>query len=517
MNWTREDLMEASELTLPPRPRPLPWYARLLLGLGGWVAASFMLGFGVLCMLGTEEAWIPVGGAVLLSAVFLQRSAFGRTWADDALEQGALALGLAGRGLVFAGLVHAVDLRAAAVVMPLVELLLLVAFPTSLQRIASAMSIPTLWLVALDAPDHPWVTEAVGVVTTVVALLAFAARHAVDRRAARLEAPRLWGHRTADLRLVSGLASDVGMGLALWTMGLEAFRFGGYGGGLPFGLLYSVVAAVVLLWLAASHPLSARQRLAVAIGVVVLIGVGSQVPGLPVAVAFALVAVRTRHTVLAGLSLAFVVAYGGLFYYQLSATLAVKGAALAGGGVAVLGLRALAGVSSPRQRGPRTGWVWRGAMAVAMLGTLGLVGVQVAASEVRLAGASTVYLELAPRDPRSLVQGDYMVLGYRLDTEASRLRSHDTLVGRVDPDGVIRDLRAPDDRPLAPDERLLRRPRFDSEAALATDSFLFQEGHAEAYTLARYGSFALSPAGQLTLVGLADANLEPLGAPRRRW
>ena len=343
MHWTRETLAEASGLPLPPRPRPLPWYARALMGVGGWVAAVFLLAF-LACLLGNEGAWSPVGASLLAVAVFVQRAAHGLDWADDLLEQASLALGLAGRGLVFAGLLDPLGVSGAAFVAGLVEGALLFAFPTSLQRIASALALPTWALVAVDGVDSPWVVEAVGVVTGGVALFLLAHRHALERRAAQREARRLWGHRAADLRLTSGLASDVGMGLALWTMALEAFRFGGHGGGPLWGLLHGMFAAAVALWLVSTHATTSRQRLVAGVGAVGLVALGTQVPGLPIAMAFALVAVRTRHRLLAGLATVFAFAYGALFYYQLDLTLAVKGGALFAGGLLILGLRALAGL-----------------------------------------------------------------------------------------------------------------------------------------------------------------------------
>src|SRR5690606_15011448 len=101
-------------------------------------------------------------------------------------------------------------------------------------------------------------------------------------------------------------------------------------------------------------------------------------------------------------------------------------------------------------------------------------------------------------DPRSLMQGDYMVLRYA-ETQVPRTDAAPAVDGRIvialDGDGVATFRRFEDGRDLAPDEQLLRyrhRAPFgldegDAEVTIGAESFLFQEGHAEAYAAARYG------------------------------
>lgn len=132
-----------------------------------------------------------------------------------------------------------------------------------------------------------------------------------------------------------------------------------------------------------------------------------------------------------------------------------------------------------------------------------------------------VLLELAPVDPRSLMQGDYMQLRYRLENElrtGPELRNNAArnadgyLRVRVGADGVasLRQVLAERPESLPADERVLRYRIRQGELKLASNAFFFPEGQADRYQPARYGEFRVSAEGEMLLTGLRDANREPL-------
>ena len=62
-----------------------------------------------------------------------------------------------------------------------------------------------------------------------------------------------------------------------------------------------------------------------------------------------------------------------------------------------------------------------------LLPVLGYLNLGILSKESLKANGETILLELAPRDPRSLLQGDYMALNYRLHNELrgkKELRGH---------------------------------------------------------------------------------------------
>jgi len=144
---------------------------------------------------------------------------------------------------------------------------------------------------------------------------------------------------------------------------------------------------------------------------------------------------------------------------------------------------------------------------------LALVDFSIAGKERLLAAGKPVYLELAPVDPRSLMQGDYMALNYEM-TNAFRqdpARKDGHLVVALDERGVARFARFHEGTPLAPGEYLLRY-RVRDRVRLGAESYFFQEGHADRYAGARYGELRVARTGDSVLVGLADDHLRPLGA-----
>jgi len=148
-------------------------------------------------------------------------------------------------------------------------------------------------------------------------------------------------------------------------------------------------------------------------------------------------------------------------------------------------------------------------VAVAVLMVLNMLVWQ---KEQTVSSGRTVLLQLAPRDPRSLMQGDYMVLRYALANEVKPgdLAGKGRLVIKLDPSNIGSYSRLDDGTSLGADECLLIYRRR-GELLLGAESFLFQEGDANLYTSARYGELKVDARGNSVLAGLRDDKLQPLG------
>jgi len=139
--------------------------------------------------------------------------------------------------------------------------------------------------------------------------------------------------------------------------------------------------------------------------------------------------------------------------------------------------------------------------------------------EQLLAHGRSVVLELAPVDPRSLMQGDYMALRFKVATDAFGGADPESLrdgrvVLAVDDRGVGTFKRLDDGTPLGPGEMAMRYRVRNQTPKFATNAFFFQEGHAEYYNGARFGEFRVSSAGDAILTALRGGKLETLGPPR---
>ena len=158
--------------------------------------------------------------------------------------------------------------------------------------------------------------------------------------------------------------------------------------------------------------------------------------------------------------------------------------------------------------------------AAVIFGGLALVLVTMAAlvvqKEAVLDGGRTVLLQLAPVDPRSLIQGDYMVLSYAISQtwrEGREAPQEDgNVVLRLDEHGVGTFVRyETPGSPPGPEEVRVRFRIRNSTMRLGAESFFFQEGHAERYEQARYGELRVMENGTSVLVGLRDEHYQLLG------
>ena len=139
------------------------------------------------------------------------------------------------------------------------------------------------------------------------------------------------------------------------------------------------------------------------------------------------------------------------------------------------------------------------------------------AREQLLVDGRVVLLELAPVDPRSLMQGDYMALRFKVANDAfASERSDGAVIVEVGEGDVGTFRRFDDGTPLAASEARLRYRVRNGLPKFATNAFFFEEGHANDYAKARFGEFRVAPGGEAILTGLRDADRQPLGAPPLR-
>jgi hypothetical protein len=330
-------------------PEPLPWFGRLLVGAGAWLASLFLAGFGVL-LVGTNSkgTGFTLFGALMLGIGVLPL----RIRCGDFLHQAGLASSFAGQTLIVTGAGMVSDSAAVGAAVALVlTLALLVAIPSTTHRfmgtVAAAVALVTL-LMDLHVP-HPLDLAAMPV--------ALAAGVLWVSRPARL-AER--GHDPAAGSAYGAVVALLGMLLIAalaWTS-----EGGGRGGGghrssgwpvmghlgaAAMGIAVVALGLVILrevqlreVQLRAVHRPSSPLDPLAAGGLAALALLGQVTPGTPgvvVSVGVLLLAFHRREPILLGLAVLFLVGFLALLYYSLAATLLTKALLLMGTGTALVG------------------------------------------------------------------------------------------------------------------------------------------------------------------------------------
>ena len=141
---------------------------------------------------------------------------------------------------------------------------------------------------------------------------------------------------------------------------------------------------------------------------------------------------------------------------------------------------------------------------------LGLYNNSILKKEELLSNGQTILLELAPVDPRSLMQGDYMRLNYdisnNIDTDSISKRGF--CVVKLRENGVAEKVRIQENRtPINNNEFLIEYTSREWRGInIGAESYFFQEGEAEKYEKAKYGGIKVDNNGNSLLVGLYDEN-----------
>ncbi|SHG50528.1 GDYXXLXY domain-containing protein [Chryseobacterium vrystaatense] len=136
----------------------------------------------------------------------------------------------------------------------------------------------------------------------------------------------------------------------------------------------------------------------------------------------------------------------------------------------------------------------------------------VSKKEELLKDGQLVLLQLAPVDPRSLMQGDYMNLRYAIsnNTGTEHLPKRGYCVVRLDSKGIAEKVRFQQETtPLNKDEYLIKYTAPNEwNINIGAESFFFQEGQAKKYERAKYGGVRIDKDGNSLLVGLYNEQLK---------
>jgi len=137
----------------------------------------------------------------------------------------------------------------------------------------------------------------------------------------------------------------------------------------------------------------------------------------------------------------------------------------------------------------------------------GSVNYSIFAKEYIKSHGEVIYLQLAPVDPRSLMQGDYMALRFSIAIQFRRNMLAERIPLQLDQFRIARLAESSSAASLS-----MRYRVRNGEIWLGTNAYFFEEGTAERFAGAKFGKFRIDPrTGEAVLVALCDAQLHELG------
>ena len=528
-----------------PEDASRPWPVVLLTALGAWLAALPLLGVvGMLLgdLMNRSVGPYLVAALLITGAVVVLRSRGVALF----VEQLALPVLLVGAGALGFGLFRDAGVGGGAAFLGGVALAVGLAVPAAWLRVLLGAAVAVLW--ALAFTPHRWGlwhAESLQAwwVSWHLLLLAWLGAHGWLQR----------GHGGRAAPALESLAAGAGLALLVGLAGWSGMTFlvGGVLGGGPVAeigrelgwrsatsagwigmqalsaLLAAVGGGVALRrwpglrqppYLGAAGVLVALAALMPSLGATLLLLVQTVTSG------------RRRLAVAAAVAAAWIV---GAFYYQLAWPLGSKALVLVAAGalLALLagwvmakrrgsgqGVGAAAAVTPDPSDGPAVNaarWA-RAGIALSLIAILTVANLGIRDKEALIHHGQPVFVELAPVDPRSLMQGDFMRLNFNIPGEPAERRAgllrreRPHVVAVRDERGVARLLRIADGQPLAAGEMHIELTPKDGHWILVSDAWFFAEGQAQRWEKARYGEFRVDADGRALLVGLRGAALEAL-------
>lgn len=517
------------------------WYVRVLQGLAGWLAALLLLGFlgfGIAGLFQYGPALIALGVIINISAYVF----FNQNNDSDFFEQLVLVFSLTGQFLFAFGLFELFEFRSRywVLVVGLYQLALMWFVSHYLHRFLSTWFAVIALFWSLDVLIYSGLGSAM-----VAGLFVWMWLEKTGWRAEQ-EFYEPIGYALAFSLLQLNLQSQLWLS-PFWFQSTE-HSWLIHNADWVSALLNSLVLLYFVYRMIQEQriKLSSPTGRLVALAAVVMLFSALPVIGLSSALLVLLVGFARRNTLLMVMGGLAMLGFIGWYYYSLQITLLQKSMILMViGGVLLLGVILLKYSFTSNEKNDSEHQVvkfglttWQKLVTFLTL-VLCLVGINhsIRQKELVLTNGQSVLLELAPVDPRSIMQGDYMRLRFamaeqiRVNSPLSSLTGrqenhHGHVLVRLDEQGVGHFYALVNEQSIEAMDQLSHKEGVadsmlklqyrirDNRVQFATNAFFFQEGDAKLFDAARYGQFKVSGDGELLLTAMYDDGYELLGENR---
>lgn len=307
-----------------------PWYIKVLLGISGWLAALFLMGFVGLSL---SDLWRELSTALVVGVLMIGIACIiFRSAKNEFTEHLALAISLAGQGLsIFAlfGLIQNDSL--VLFLIGLSQLMLVVLMPSYLHRVFSGFCAAVAFYIAMMSLGFPFVFVSILLLVTVWMWL----NEFHYPNYFSLMQPVGYGLVFA-LLIINGtswFSSD------LWDWRYDVSH------SVAQPWMAEVLSGMVVLWMVAQllrrhfHSLGEKIPVVVFAGTLLLCIVSLEARGITVGIAVLLLGFANSNRILMGLGVVSLLAYLSTYYYCLDTTLLQKSLSLLLIGVVLLALR----------------------------------------------------------------------------------------------------------------------------------------------------------------------------------
>lgn len=123
--------------------------------------------------------------------------------------------------------------------------------------------------------------------------------------------------------------------------------------------------------------------------------------------------------------------------------------------------------------------------------------------ELNITKSQEIKIALRPVDPRSIMQGDYMRLRYKIPQKKLKEAKSGKLLISIDKQGFVLDYELYEKQKLKKNQALLNfKQKKWGNIFIGSESYLFEEGKADHYAKATHAIFYLTPTGETILKDL---------------
>lgn len=503
----------------------IPWYIRFMQGFAGWVAALFIIGFFAASF--TFLFKKPTSGILMAIGILCSVGAYTviRLQKNEFLDQVGMAFSLCGQLMVAMGLFFYADVESkfGFIILGLYQLLLAWIIPQYAHRLLStafgllalliglnlngfygigsalvAIVFSFIWLKESSWGKHRelWDPIGYGVAITIV----FSSGFLLTGKYLLRESIR---HKESWLFNNAELISSLLIALVFVNLVVVLLK--------EYKLKFDSKTAILSLLAAAGLVLISFKIYGISTGLIlVIVGFARQ---------------RLTLIVLGGLS---VISFFSWYYYNLQATLLFKSITLIVLGVVLLiawfGINTIYGNKTNNKLKEikfkvinRNKWLTAATVFIAIIA----INLNINKKQDLIENGEVLLFELAPVDPRSLMQGDYMRLRFKLARKIQdKLYVKNTnktipihqgfAIVEKGKNQVVSFVGLFNNQELKQNQFMVPYKFRKYQIIFTTNAFYFQEGKASHFQKAKYGQFRMSKLGEMLLVKMVDKEFNVL-------